>query len=264
VVGVEPSWKSSGYAQVHELFGQHRYREVLQEGQAALTQADVPRWQQRVLVALMVDSAVSLKQHAVAGRVFKALAAESPPDLLLSRIPIPWSDELIGVTPTVTKEALAWIESDTPAMQLLGASWLTGGEHRLAAIDKLKVLSTNSSSLISSYAKVQLWRVVPPEEILSERFQEWTQQRDALPLPLQAGPTMLLAHRLAQANQSKLAVAEWLRIASMHSDRYHLADQAKQRATELAKKTGDAVFAKKIEAAFAGLSPPAKDPVSKQ
>lgn len=253
VMGFEPAWKSAAYGQVDELFKQQRFREVLQQGQSALSEPGIPRWQQRALVARMVDSAVAIPQYATAGRIFKALAQESPPDLLLSRIPLPWSDELIGVTPSLTQEALGWLDSEIPSLQLLGASWLLGGEHRLKAIEKLKLLSSGGAGLIPAYSKVQLWRLASPEEILSEKYSDWVALRDGLSLPLQAGPTMLLAHRLEQANQPKLAIAEWLRVASMHSDRYHLAVKAQQRGIDAAKKTGDSVFVEKITASFSVL-----------
>ncbi len=246
VVGIEPGWKSPAYAQVHSLFEQRKFKEVLQQGQAVLSLAEIPRWQQRVVVSEMVDSAMAIQQYSAAARVFKVLTQDSTPELLMSRIPIPWSDELIRVTPALTQEALGWIESDKPAMQLLGASWLLAGEHRLAAIDKLKSLSSNALPMIAAYSKIQLWRLTIPEEILSDGFLEWVAQRDALPVPLQAGPTMLLAHRLEQANQPKLAIAEWLRVTSMHADRYHLAEQAVRRGADAAKKLGDEELAQKI------------------
>jgi len=253
LVGIEPSWKFPEYSQVEVLYQERKYREVLQRGQVALAMPEVPRWQQRLLVAMMVDAAVGLKQYGVAGKVFKVLAVESPPELLLSRIPLPWSDELIEVTPALSQEALGWMESDLPAMQLLGAAWLLGGEQRLAAIEKLKSLASGGTGLVQEYSKVQLWRLALPEEILSEKVSSWILQRDSLAVAYQAGPTMLLAHRFEQANQPKLAIAEWLRVASMHSDRYHLATQAVSRGNRAAKGTGEESFARQVASSFSSI-----------
>lgn len=250
VVGIEPSWKSEPFAQVHQLFAERKFREVLQKGQSALKLSEIPKWQQRLLVCQMVDSAVALQQFSVAARVFKLLAEDPSPELLMSHIPLPWSDELNRVTAGLTTEALEWMSSQTPSMRLLGASWLLGGQHRLDAIEALKVLATSDTPWIAGYSKVQLWRLSLPEEILSERFGPWTAQRDDLPVPLQAGPTMLLAHRLEQANQPKLAIAEWLRVASMHPDRYHLAEQAIVKGMEAARKLGDEQLAQTIASGF--------------
>lgn len=246
VVGIEPTWKSPTYAKVHELFLNKQFREVLQQGQAALAMTEIPRWQQRVVVAEMVDSAVALGQYAVATRVFKILAQDTSPELLLSRIPLPWSDELDQLTPALIQESLAGLENKSVAMQLLGATWLLASEHRLVAIEKLKSIASSGESLMASYAKTQLWRLAASEEVFSTNFGDWMSLRDALPVAAQAGPTMLLAHRLDQAGQTKLALAEWLRITSLHEDRYHLREQALQRAVEAAKKIGDQELAARL------------------
>jgi hypothetical protein len=63
---------------------------------------------------------------------------------------------------------------------------------------------------------------------------------------MQAGPSMLLAHRLSQAGQSSLAIAEWLRIATLHSDRYHLASKAISNAAQALKSLGRNEEAEKV------------------
>jgi hypothetical protein len=69
---------------------------------------------------------------------------------------------------------------------------------------------------------------------------------------------MLLAHRLEQANQPKLAIAQWLRVASMHQDRYHLAEQAVGKGIDAARKLGDDQLAKTIATRFSVASGAAK------
>ncbi len=253
VIGIDPQWKSPAYAQVHQKYLQHQYREVLQQGQTALSLTEIPRWQQRLLVGEMVEAAVSIQQYATAGRVFKVIAQDSPPDLLMSRIPLPWADEIGSVTPGLIQESLSWMESENPILQLLGAAWLAGTQHRLTAIEKLKSLGSNSSSRVSEYAKVQLWRTTPPEEILSQKIQQWIDLRDRLSIPLQAGPTALLAYRLEQTNNPNLAIAEWLRVASLHSDRYHLVELANRRSLDLAKKSNDATLLQSVSSSLKQL-----------
>ena len=253
VIGIDPHWKSSAYQEVHQKYLQHEFREVLQRGQTALSLAQIPRWQQRLLVGEMVEAAVAIGQYATAGRVFKVLALDTPPDLLLSLIPLPWCDELSRVTPGLIQESLAWMENESPILQLMGASWLASTEHRLTAIEKLKSLSSSTPSRVSDFATIQLWRLTPPEEILSQKIQQWIDLRDRLSVPAQAGPTVLLAHRLEQTEEPNLALAEWLRVASMHSDRYHLVELANQRAIELAKKSKDDSLEEVISSSFKQL-----------
>jgi len=241
VVGIEPNWKAESYAQVHQLFVQRNFRQVLQKGQSALGLSEIPRWQQRLLVSEMVDSAAAIEQFSVAARVFKVLAEDPGPELLMSRIPLPWSDEWNRLTPAWTQEVFELMSSQTTAMRLLGASWSLGGPHRLEAIEVLKALAKSDTSWIAAYSTIQLWRLSLPEEILSER-----------------GPTMLLAHRLEQANQPKLAIAQWLRVASMHQDRYHLAEQAMGKGIDTARKLGDDQLAKTIATRFSVATGAAK------
>ena len=59
-----------------------------------------------------------------------------------------------------------------------------------------------------------------------------------MPVPAQAGPTMLLADRLEKAGQSNLAIPEWLRIATLHADRYHLASKAIPKASAALRALG--------------------------
>ena len=148
VIGIEPAWKSEEFAAVHALFAQQRFEEVLTQGQNALKLTNIPRWQQRLLVAEMVQSAVSLKKWAVAGRIFGFLIKDDPPNLLLSAIPLAWSDEATTASTGVAEEAAGWIENEAPAMQLLGASWLLGGEQRSKGVEILQALSKSDSEVI--------------------------------------------------------------------------------------------------------------------
>ena len=58
---------------------------------------------------------------------------------------------------------------------------------------------------------------------------------------------MLLAERLQQAGQPTLAITEWLRIATLHSDRYHLAIKAKKKAIDTLKTLGRNDEADRVE-----------------
>lgn len=252
VIGIVPGWKEESFAKVHSLFVSQKFAEVISEGQSILKTSSVPRWQQRLIVAEMVQAASALGQWQVAGKIYSYLAQDTSPQLLLSVIPLPWSDELLAAGKGLREPAAEWIQRSEPEMQLLGASWLIGSEQNGTAIDALKRLSSNDSLLVSNYAQAQLWRTVPPAEIPSTYFGKWVELRDAMPLALQAGPTMLLGHRLEQAGTWELAVAEWLRIASLHRDRYHLRNRAIDRAVAACRAAGDGDQADRIATRYAG------------
>ncbi len=233
VVRIEPAWANEAGEQIHRLFSERQYSSVIKQGNDAI-KSGLPRWQQRVILSEMIEACSALGKPRIAGILFVSLAKENPPQLLLSTIPIPWGETDLVNSSLIEIQSLseAWITQESEAVQLLGASWLLSGAKRPNAIERLEHLAKNSKSpLIGSYARAQLWRTVPPAEILSDRIPRWLAERDKLLLPLQAGPTMLLADRLQQAGQTSLAIPEWLRIATMHSDRYHLATRAIPKAS---------------------------------
>lgn len=242
LVGITPGWKSPAFERTHQLWLNKDFPAVISSGQKALAEREIPRWQQRLLVTEMIESAVAINQLAVACRIFQALGDDPIPELLLSRIPLPWSTELDHVPPALASEASVWMNHDTPSLRLLGASWSLTGPNRLEAVEKLKELgklreqTKPTHRLIATYALVQLWRTAPEDTILSSELDHWIQLRDSLPIPMQAGPTVLLATRLEQANQFELALAEWLRILALHADRPAMAKLAQTRSTTLAKQ----------------------------
>jgi len=242
LVGITPGWKSPAFERTHQLWLNKDFPKVITSGQMALAEREIPRWQQRLLVTEMIESAVAINQLAVACRIFQAIGDDPIPDLLLSRIPLPWSTELDNVPPAVASEASVWMSKDAPALKLLGATWSLTGPNRLEAVEKLKELAKLNDQakpthrLIATYAQAQLWRTTPVDDIVSKDLESWIQLRDSLQIPTQAGPTALLATRLEQANQIELALAEWLRILSLHSDRPSIAKTAQARSNALAKQ----------------------------
>ena len=200
----------------------------------------MPRWQQRVILAEMIESRSALGAPDAAGKLFSFLAKLNPPQLLIATIPIPWGSETLDANlPKIQRLAEEWILDENEAVQLMGAAWLLSGQKRAIAIESLENLAKNSKSqILRSYAKAQLWRTTPPAELISDRYPKWLAERDSLLLPIQAGPTMLLAERLAQAGQPVLAISEWLRIATLHADRYHLASKAILKAVAALRTLG--------------------------
>lgn len=240
VVRIEPSWANESGEKIHRLYSERQYQAVVKQGNEAI-KSGLPRWQQRVILAEMIESCSALGKPNIAGTLFVSLAKEAPPQLLLATIPLPWGETSFADADLSRIQTLSegWITQDSEAVQLLGAAWLLSGAKRPLAMETLGKLAKNSKSpLVSAYARVQLWRTVPPAEVLSDRLPRWLSERDKLLVPIQAGPTMLLAERLQQAGQTNLAIPEWLRIATLHSDRYHLATKAIPKASEALRTAG--------------------------
>lgn len=231
VVRIEPAWNEP-LDKVWSLFRDRKYQEVLTQGAEAI-KSKAPLWQRRVILSAMIESASASGKSGIAGNLFEYLAPLDPPNLLLASIPLPWTDELTEGDTGMQPRAEKWIVHDQEAVRLLGAGWLLSGSKRATAIKILEQIAKDSKNpTLSAYARIQLWRIVPPAEIISERLPKWMNERDKLLFPCQAGPTMLLAYRLAQTGQPILAAGEWMRVATLHSERYDLVPKAFAKAIQ--------------------------------
>lgn len=241
VARIEPYFGDEAGDKAHAAYRLHEFQTVLTQGKTAVATTDskLHRWQRRLILAEMVDAATALGRTSDAGVLFAPLAKDNPPQLLMTTIPLPWGDDVLAADlGKIQGLAEKWIEEEQEGLKLLGASWLLTGTKRSTAIQTLETLRSSKTPLISVYSKAQLWRTVPPSEILSDRYPKWLAERDSVALPIQAGPTMLLADRLAQSGQLALAVSEWMRVVTLHSDRYHLKTKAKTKAIATLKQLG--------------------------
>jgi len=257
---MEPNWTDPAGRDFHNLFADREFTAAIKLGSEAIKKPGIPVWQQRIILAEMIESMTALGKPRLACQLFVSLAKENSPQLLLSTIPVSWGDEkLEGDAVTIQPKAAELLLSENEAIQLLGASWLLSGAQRPLAIETLASLSKSKTPWIASYARCQLWRIVPPAEIRSSLIPRWIAERDRIPFALQAGPSTLLAHRMAQAGEPMLAASEWLRIATLHSDRYHFANRAWTKAIDsldtLGKKE-DAARARKLHEQFVGSKKP--------
>ncbi|MFY7874675.1 MAG: hypothetical protein ACOVQM_04465, partial [Pirellula sp.] len=113
----------------------------------------------------------------------------------------------------------------------------------------------SKSTLVSKYAEAQLWRTTPPVELATKRVNRCYAVRDSLLLPLQAGPTMLLAERFSKANEKELALSEWMRVAMMHSEQYRLASHAAKQAAAVLRERSQSAEADALEIPYRKLQP---------
>lgn len=228
IVAIDVAWGSPEAHQANLLFQEQKYREAVRAAQGAL-KTGIFRWQQTVLIAEIVDSLWLLGQYRLAGTTFLKLIEEKPPTLLYASAPLAWSSvEFDKATLDAAKE---WLDSPNEMAQLLGASWLLSTK-RAEAMVVLKSLSQSKSEPLRQLAAAQLWRTFPPTEAVSSSIGEWSTLRDNMPLPIQWGPTLLIAEKMDKSGAPLLAVPEWMRIAILHPDRY----DAKKVALESAQK----------------------------
>ncbi len=244
VTKVIPNWRTPAAAAAHQLFVDRNYRAAKDAISKAVTN-DLPRWQQRLLVAEFVDVFAALGEYRLAGGVYlKSLAPNQPPAMLLSQLPMNWTT--IEPDRPLYESAVEWLSSEDPIAQLLGASWLLLGPDRDAARATLTKLQKSDRETIAALATAQTWRLTPPLET-SEKVTEWFAFRDKLIEPLQIGPTEFIAERCARTGMIDLAIGQWSRVATLHSDRPHREAAALNAAARTLTQQGRTEEAKRFQ-----------------
>lgn len=243
IVWVEPNWSNEAAANAHRLFVSKQYRDVIATVPEVL-KTGLARWQQRFLIAELVQSVDALGNPRAAGVFFLNLAQSKPPPLLYAAMPLCWS--VREPSTALQAEAANWLASGDDVAQLLGASWLLSGPQRGEATRLLTRLQASENSAIAQLAVAQAWRLVPPPQTMMF-LNQWIEFRDKLLPPLQLGPTELIADRLMRVGEAELAIGQWLRIASVHGQQYHRAAEALELATAQLKRLGRDEEAKRLE-----------------
>ena len=251
VVSVAPGWRSEAAAEAHQAFVARNYPRV----QTAVPQAlksNLVQWQQRMLIAELVDATAAVGQIRQAGVYFVSLAKSQPPHMLYADMPLCWG--VAEPDAALRGQAQSWLASDDQAARLLGASWLLLGEQSAEARRALQQLQASDNAAIAQLSTIQGWRLTPPPQTMSE-LAGWLERRDRLLPPLQLGPTEFLADRLMRIGEHDLAIGQWMRIASQHADRPHRVRQALQSAAALLQRNDRALEAQRLQAWIDKLAP---------
>lgn len=251
VLNLDVSWADEVAVQMGQELAQRKYSECISTGSKLLATKDsgsaLPRYQQKIVISSLVEASCGMGRFERAALLYVSLVKSNSPPLLLSKIPIPWttSSAMVGERAKLQDLARNWMQDSIEGVQLLGAAWLLDSSAREDAIKVLTHLSRNAAEpWIKQYATVQLWRTVAPNQITSETLAQWTRFRDSIAQPLQAGPSYLLADKLAASEHSMRAIEEWMRVITLHPDRPYLCDQAMTAMSPLLDSIGDAETAK--------------------
>jgi hypothetical protein len=243
VVHVTPVWSNEQAVAAHRHFMERDYSAVTASVPEVL-KSGMPRWEQRLLIAELVQSAAALGNTRVAGILFLNLADSKPPAMLYADMPLCWS--ACEPDRQLVEQAQQWLDSQNPHAQLLGASWLLLHDQSGKASRIMTELKSSTPPSVAKLAVAQGWRLVPPPETM-QRLNEWFTFRDQLLLPLQIGPTEFLADRLMRVGEPDLAIGQWMRIAATHPARYHRASQALEAAADQLRRLGRDKEMRKLE-----------------
>lgn len=233
VIAVRPKWNNAQAEEMDRLYYEGKYAEHAKMASAVL-KTELPPYQQRLLLAQVVVTANAIGNRVPAGNLFLSLCKNSPPPYLYSVAPLNWVES--QTTKAMETAAETWLTEKDEAAQLLAASWLLSGPKRQEATKTLEDLTRSTNSMVSDLATCQLWRTVPISPATSTTILEWQNRRDMLLLPLQLGPTELIADRWRAAQQPPLSAFESLRIAILHRDRYDRVRYARKAAEEVLGK----------------------------
>ncbi len=103
VVAIEVAWGSKDAEESHRLFQQRKYEESLKLARKGLA-SGILKWQQRALVADMVECLRATNRLSTAGDIYSRLSKEHPPNFLLASIPLIWQK------PSVDRGATEWAD----------------------------------------------------------------------------------------------------------------------------------------------------------
>jgi hypothetical protein len=248
VVAVDLAWDSNEARAAMDQVHANDFRAAVPKIQAAIGQTRL-QWQKKFLISALVDCLQNLNSTKKAGEIFLQLAANEPPAMLYGSMPLAWTTS--DNRPDMARAASEWIVGQGEASQLLGASWLLSGSERAQATQVLDRLSRSAvDASIRDLATAQRWRTQVAADVVDGELGQWQEARDAMLLPLQAGPTRLIAQKLADANRTDAAVAEWLRIAVTNGTRYDAASKAIEQAVSVLDRGDRQVEADRIRQRF--------------
>jgi hypothetical protein len=228
-------WAADEAAAAQVAFDNRAYAEGIRLGKNAIASGNLPSWQQRLLVAKMVDAFWWSNQRVLAGKLFLSLIKDSSPLLVYTSAPLIWQSTKMDsvLTDAATEAATGWLkESGSLDAQLLGASWLLGTSSTTEAIEVLEKISQQSNVQLARLATAQQWRVATPKEV-AKKYTEWRAVRDLLPVALQAGPTLTIAEKLERASLQSDALQEYIRILAIEPGNSHSSEIARKQAVEI-------------------------------
>ncbi len=235
VQAVEVDWSSASGREAFRLFESAEYARAIEAAKQAIAANELPRWQQKILGAAMVESFIGINQPGIAGRAFVSLSKESPPELLYASMPLNWFND--RPESGLADQAREWLRMESPSVApLLGASWLLNTGEAKEAKATLERITASKVPVLASLASAQLWRIALPNEV-SQNVVAWKQARDRMPTSLQLGPTLAIAYKLQSSGESEAAMEEWMRASLGYPRHLPNVARATKACTELMSRT---------------------------
>lgn len=201
VIWIEPHDQTLLEKQFRQSF-QDRDDAAVLAGLSPVLMERPPVWRQQWLTMVAAVSASRTLRGQISLELIAQLDQRPLPLMTLAWLPISWTNRL---TPQpLVKEALNRLTDQSELVQLTASSWLLASPHRDLGTSKLNELKTSSRQEVASLAKILLWRITTPEEVMSS-IQKWKQIIANLPMVLSPGPIVLLKDKVKSAGDLKTA-----------------------------------------------------------
>lgn len=195
-------------------------------------------WARNIILAQIILCHRSLGQVEEACAHFEFLLNGDPTTPYFDLIPLAWQTS--EPPPTLVTRAEKWLaNNETPAVALMGASWLLATDRRTVAAAVLNRLTTNADRRVAELATAQLWRT----QIVSatpEQVDRWRRAVRQFPPAVRAGPYYVIGKALARQGRHEQSALAFMRVAILYSGERSLAAESLWGAAGQLKRLGAA------------------------
>jgi tetratricopeptide (TPR) repeat protein len=194
-------------------------------------------WARNIILAQIILCHRGLGQFEEACAHFEFLVRGDPTTPYFDLIPLAWQTS--EPPPTLVTRAQKWLaNNETPAVALMGASWLLATDRRTVAAAVLNRLSTSVDRRVAELAAAQLWRT----QVVSatpEQVDRWRRAVRRFPPAVRAGPYYVIGKALARQGRHEQAALAFMRVPILYSGERSLAAESLWGAAGQLKRLGD-------------------------
>lgn len=244
VLEVRTKWLET-HEQGRKLLADRKVMDAVTALQSALFAESRP-WVRREILALLIRCALRTNDRVAAGTRFLSLLESDSTTRHFGLIPLVWASE--QVTDAAKAQARVWLQSDSDAARLIGASLLLGeagiGD---TAEQELKALQRSTDERIRQLAQAQTWRLkLRALDVNELELKRWDDRIRELPARLRGGPSYLLGRGWAMCREHDRAATAFLWLTLMDDHDPRLSARAGIEAAEALKRMGLAAQADRL------------------
>ena len=208
VVAIQGDW-GEALRGAEQALNRHEFA-VASEGYRAAWANEKREWVRRRILAQSIWCLRHTGPFERTADLFLQLLRSDPTTIHFSAIPLTW--QATRPSPAMEQKGSELLNvADSPAGQLIGASWLLSTSQRPAALATLQHLQGNADPRIALLAEAQNWRTqAAPKE---DDVRRWEQTLGKLPADLQGGPSFVLGTALSRIGRSEDAALSFLRVS---------------------------------------------------